>query len=538
MAAGRSPCFYIEELNKYQQKNCVEVKYCELAKTGPPHDYTFTFRVIIDDKEYPQAEGRSKKEAKNAAAKLALEIINKDRKSVSFSSQLTTNIPEKPPIENYIGRLNTISQKKKVCVTYEECKSKGDGPERFRYICKIGQKEYGIGVGSTKQEAKQLAAKLAYEKIESETVRADQSSDCFNAVCGDVERNSPAMNTSSSESPSENGFSTNASERSDDNSDTFNSFSMSPGDGSRNNSRKVKRTLAPTFVSPVRTEENIHSVDPRLVKDFTEVTPIGLGGFGRVFKAKHRIDKKTYVIKCVKYNNEKVEREVKVLATLNHPNIVHYHNCWDGLDYDPEESLNSSRSKTRCLFIQMEYCDKGTLEQWIDKRRGKEPDKHLALEFFQQITTGVHYIHSEQLIHRDLKPNNIFLVAMNQIKIGDFGLVTYLKNDEMRTSKKGTLRYMSPEQLSCAKDYGNEVDIYALGLILAELLHICPTCSETAKLFEDLKSGNLDVFDDKERDLLEKLLSVDPKKRPNTSEILKTLKVWNNITEERKRNTY
>lgn len=45
------------------------------------------------------------------------------------------------------------------------------------------------------------------------------------------------------------------------------------------------------------------------------------------------------------------------------------------------------------------------------------------------------------------QPGNIFLVTMNQIKIGDFGLVTYLKNDEMRTSKKGTRRYMSPEQV-------------------------------------------------------------------------------------------
>lgn len=532
MATGRSPCFYIEELNKYQQKNGVEVRYCELAKTGPPHNFRFTYQVIIDDKEYPKAEGRSKKEAKNAAAKLALEIINKDRKSVSFSSQLTTNIPEGPPIENYIGRLNTISQKKNLCVTYEECKSKGDGPEGFHYICKIGQEEYGSGVGSTKQEAKQLAAKLAYEKIESETMR-----DGFSAACGDVERNSPAVSTSSSESPSENGFSTNASERSDNNSGTLNSSSVSPGDGSRNNSRKVKRSLAPTFVSPVKTEGNIYSVNVRLVNDFTEVTPIGSGGFGQVFKAKHRIDKKTYVIKCVKYNSEKVEREVKALATLNHPNIVHYHNCWDGHDYDPEQSLNSSRSKTRCLFIQMEYCDKGTLDQWIEKRRGKKPDKRLALDFFQQITTGVHYIHSEQLIHRDLKPGNIFLVAMNQIKIGDFGLVTYLKNDETRTSKKGTLRYMSPEQLSSVKDYGNEVDIYALGLILAELLHICLTSLETQKFFDDLRNGRLDVFDDKEKDLLEKLLSVDPKKRPTASEILKTLKEWNNVTEKKKRNT-
>lgn len=51
----------------------------------------------------------------------------------------------------------------------------------------------------------------------------------------------------------------------------------------------------------------------------------------------------------------------------------------------------------------MEYCDKGTLKQWIDDRRGKEQDKRLALVFFKQITEGVHYIHSKQLIHRDLK---------------------------------------------------------------------------------------------------------------------------------------
>lgn len=96
---------------------------------------------------------------------------------------------------------------------------------------------------------------------------------------------------------------------------------------------------------------------------------------------------------------------------------------------------------------------------------------------------------------------------------------------------------MSPEQLSSVKDYGNEVDIYALGLILAELLHICLTSLETQKFFDDLRNGRLDVFDDKEKDLLEKLLSVDPKKRPTASEILKTLKEWNNVTEKKKRNT-
>ncbi|XP_006215625.1 interferon-induced, double-stranded RNA-activated protein kinase isoform X1 [Vicugna pacos] len=531
MASGRSPCFYIEELNRYQQRNNAVLRYCELSRTGPPHNSRFTYQVIIDEKKFPEAEGRSKKEAKNAAARLAFEIINKEHKTINPSS---TNRSEGPPIENYIGRVNTIAQKNNLSVNYEECESREDGPERFHYKCKIGQNEYGIGVGSTKQDAKQLAAKLAYDQIQSEgLMKADSpSSGSFHTLPGDTKSSSSATSTSPSESTSEDG-----SERNDD-SDRVNRSFLSPLNHFRNNSRKVQRFLAPTFDSPVKKEENQYSMDPRFVSDFTEVEPIGSGGFGQVFKAKHRIDKKTYVIKRVKYDSEKVEREVKALATLNHVNIVHYHSCWDGYDYDPEKSINTSRSKTRCLFIQMEYCDKGTLEQWIDSRRGKKPNKRLALEFFEKITAGVHYIHSNQLIHRDLKPSNIFLVDTNQIKIGDFGLVTSLKNDNMRTTEKGTKRYMSPEQDS-SEDYGNEVDIFPLGLILAELLYICPTFSETVKMFDKLRAGIfLDVFDNKEKDLLQKLLSKEPKKRPDTSEILKTLKEWNNVTEEKKRNTY
>ncbi|XP_058524057.1 interferon-induced, double-stranded RNA-activated protein kinase-like [Ochotona princeps] len=203
--------------------------------------------------------------------------------------------------------------------------------------------------------------------------------------------------------------------------------------------------------------------------------------------------------------------------------------------------VSSSRSncdvKTKCLLIQMEFCDKGTLEQWIENKRGAKPDKPLALELFRQITTGLDYIHSQELIHRDLKPSNILLVDENKIKIGDFGLVTKLKNDEKRTVNLGTCRYMSPEQID-SEDYGKEVDIYTLGLILAELLYICPTISETIKIFKKLKSGSFpDVFDAKEKMLLQKLLSVEPEKRPDTSEILQTLDRWNQESIQKQRKT-
>nr|ACM16036.1 eukaryotic translation initiation factor 2-alpha kinase 2 [Aotus trivirgatus] len=548
MAGDLSAGFFMEELNKYRQKQGVVLRYEELPNSGPPHDRRFTFQVIIDGREFPEAEGKSKKEAKNAAAKVAVEILNKENKAVSPLSLTPTDSAERSSIGNYIGLINRFAQKNRLTVNYEQCASGVNGPAGFHYKCKVGQKEYGIGTGSTKQEAKQMAAKLAYlqiHKSEETSVKADSiSSGAFTPVCDIQNNSSVTTSTLASESSPESSFSADTSEITCNNS--LNNCSSLSMNGLRSNQRKVKICLAPRF-DPPDMKGIKYTMDVRFAMDFEEIELIGSGAFGQVFKAKHRIDRKTYVIKRVKYNSNKVEREVKALAELDHVNIVHYKGCWDGFDYDPENSnydpesndydpensKNNSRSTTKCLFIQMEFCDKGTLEQWIDDRRGKELDKVLSLEFFEQITTGVDYIHSKNLIHRDLKPSNIFLVDIKQIKIGDFGLVTSLKNDEKRTRNTGTPRYMSPEQNS-SEEYGKEVDLYALGLIFAELLHVCNTALETSKFFGDLRNGiTSDMFDKREKTLLRKLLSEKPEDRPNTSEILSTLAMWKKNPEEK-----
>ncbi|XP_027972916.1 interferon-induced, double-stranded RNA-activated protein kinase isoform X2 [Eumetopias jubatus] len=539
MANERPPSFFIEELNTYCQKHSLVLRYYELSKEGPPHNLKFTFQVTINERKYSEAEGKSKKEAKNAAAKLAIEKLNRESKAVSSLSLTTTDSSEGLGVgsmENFIGRMNRLAQKEKLSVNYEPCESKEYGPERFYYRCKIGQKEYAVGGGATKQEAKQMAAKFAHEQIQSEKTlmkddsllqKDEESSDSWTTSPSDLGNNTSVRSISASKSPLENDFSPSAPEG-NCNSNSVNN-SSSPLSNVRSSEKKVKRSLAPNFNSPV-TKENKYTVDARFACDFTEITPIGSGGYGQVFKAKHKIDGKTYVIKRVKYDKEKkVEREVKALAALDHPNIVHYYGCWAGNDYHLEDSINPSRAKIKCLLIQMEFCDKGTLEAWIDDRRGKTPDKPLSLELYEQIAAGVEYIHGKQLIHRDLKPGNIFLVNTKHIKIGDFGLVTSLKDCANRTSNTGTFTYMSPEQIS-SPEYGKEVDIFALGLILAELLYICPTLSETIKIFKDLRTDKFsDMFDDREKNLLRKLLSHDPTKRPNASEILETLKEWKNV---------
>lgn len=527
MADDLSVGFYIGELNKYCQKNSVDVNYHEVSKTGPPHDLRFTIQVILDGREFPEAKGKSKKEARNAAAKLTLEILKEKREASSLSLS-TTDTSDDLSSENFIGRLDRIAQKERLSVNYEQrSELSPGGPGSFFCKCKIGQKEYPGAIGPTKQKAKHLAAKLAYEQILSEkssTKGDSESSDSPLAGSSDCEI-SFSM-TPNSESSPESGFSGYGSEG-NDNSDRVTNALLSSVSGLRKSLKNVKINLAPKFDSPV----NKHTVDERFIKDFEEIKQIDSGAYGNVFKAKHRIDGTTYAIKRVKYNNEKVQREVKVLATLSHPNIVRYYNCWDGDDYN-------TRSLTKCLFIQMEFCDKGTLEDWIETRRGESPNKDLSLELFKQIVTGVDYIHSKALIHRDLKPSNIFLVDTKQIKIGDFGLVTFQKHAEQRTEDQGTPLYMSPEQIASV-EYGNEVDIFALGLILSELLYIPLSRQETLKIFQDLRKGDVaDIFEDKEKILLKKLVATDPKMRPKTSEILKTLEEWNNVPEKNMRNTY
>lgn len=527
MANGFTPGFFIEELNKYRQKNGVSLTYNELPVSGPPHERTFTFKVVIDGRYFPEAEGKTKQEARNAAARLAVEALQKENKAVS-NLLSTTDTSEGSPIGNYIGLVNRIVQKENLPVNYELIASNSHG---FVCKCKIGQETYGTGSGSTKQMAKQLAAKEAYFLLGKNSMKADETAPgIFNTSSSSFRESSPKR-VFTSGSTTESDCSEDASR-----SGSAGYASASSAMNGLKSNKKKRSNLAPTFglSDPQR---NQHTMEQGFLRNFEEIEQIGSGGYGQVFKAKHKIDGKTYAIKCVKYNTEKAEREVKALAALEHPNIVRYHGCWDGEDYNPAISIFKSRPKTKCLFIKMEFCDKGTLEDWMEKKKCDESYKALALELFEQITTGVHYIHSKGLIHRDLKPGNIFLVDENHIKIGDFGLATALETEEKRTRSTGTLLYMSPEQKS--SQYGKEVDIFTLGLILAELLHPCTTYSETSKYFEAIKNGSFsdDIFNSKEKDLVQRLISKEPKERPKTSEILRILTEWKTVREERKRHT-
>lgn len=173
----------------------------------------------------------------------------------------------------------------------------------------------------------------------------------------------------------------------------------------------------------------------------------------------------------------------------------------------------SGASNKMYLYIQMQLCMKNSLKDWLRNndlqlRNGK------TLEIWNQIIEAVHYVHLKGLIHRDLKPGNIFFALDGQIKIGDFGLVTDMAeiptdlltssssnsnssgnvvdfnftsiSQKKHTQRVGTSLYMSPEQ-SKGLPYNYKVDIFSLGLILFELLNYFSTETERFKVLENLR---------------------------------------------------
>ncbi|XP_072425462.1 eIF-2-alpha kinase GCN2-like isoform X2 [Chiloscyllium punctatum] len=203
------------------------------------------------------------------------------------------------------------------------------------------------------------------------------------------------------------------------------------------------------------------------------------------------------------------------------------------------------------LYIQMEYCEKSTLRDTID--RGLYRDINRLWRLFREILDGLAYIHEQGMIHRDLKPVNIFLDSNDHVKIGDFGLATdhlanpagdrqetegsgsihFIKPDPAGnlTGMVGTALYVSPEvQGNTKASYNQKVDLFSLGIIFFEMsYHPMDTTSERISVLSKLRMPTIEFPEDfeeercsKQRLIIGWLLNHDPAKRPTAVELLKS----------------
>nr|XP_060475665.1 eIF-2-alpha kinase GCN2 [Panthera onca] len=221
----------------------------------------------------------------------------------------------------------------------------------------------------------------------------------------------------------------------------------------------------------------------------------------------------------------------------------------NGKDSYHESEPSATTEAVHYLYIQMEYCEKSTLRDTIDQ--GLYQDTIRLWRLFREILDGLAYIHEKGMIHRDLKPVNIFLDSDDHVKIGDFGLATdhlaftadgkqddtadhLIKPDPSGhlTGMVGTALYVSPEvQGSTRPTYNQKVDLFSLGIIFFEMsYHPMVTASERIFVLNQLRDPTSpkfpEDFDDgehtKQKSVISWLLNHDPAKRPTATELLKS----------------
>ncbi|XP_037097500.1 eIF-2-alpha kinase GCN2 [Syngnathus acus] len=224
-----------------------------------------------------------------------------------------------------------------------------------------------------------------------------------------------------------------------------------------------------------------------------------------------------------------------------------------GLARETTESTDSDRPfvTVHYLYIQMEYCEKSTLRDTIDQ--GLHQDQNRLWRLFREILDGLSYIHEQGMIHRDLKPVNIFLDFEDHVKIGDFGLATdhpatvaagkfeveesgsaalqKLDPTGNLTGMVGTALYVSPEvQGNTKATYNQKVDLFSLGIILFEMSYRpMITGAERISVLSQLRVEAIHFPDDyskyeqgTQRKVIEWLLKHDPALRPTAQELLKS----------------
>ena len=248
---------------------------------------------------------------------------------------------------------------------------------------------------------------------------------------------------------------------------------------------------------------------------------LGEGSFGKAYLAKCEKEDKKYVIKQVLMDDmtdqEKREtfNEAVILKKLDHPNIIKFKEVF--IQRKPKEALN----------IVTEFADGGDLSQKLGEQKKKPFPESQILDYITQICLALQHLHKKKIIHRDLKCGNVFLMKSGIVKLGDFGISKGLKiTGEKAKTLVGTPYYLAPEIIN-NQPYDSKIDIWALGVLLYELMTFKMPFNATSlpllsiKINKGVYSPPSSSYSSEIKDLLKKCLTLDPEKRPSIDDILK-----------------
>ena len=219
-------------------------------------------------------------------------------------------------------------------------------------------------------------------------------------------------------------------------------------------------------------------------------------------------------------NKKQIYNEASIMKKLFHPNVISFKDVFKD-------------TKLEYFYIVMEYANDGDLSKKIKAQKQKAygekyfPEEKI-LQYFYQICRGLQYIHSKNIIHRDIKSQNIFLMKNGKIKIGDFGIAKALTNSKNNASTViGTPYYFSPEIIN-GELYNYKTDIWSLGVVLYEMccLKLPFESNNIAQLSIKIMKGKYDPIPNKYSrnmaNLIKDMLNLDQKLRPSITEVMQS----------------
>ena len=299
------------------------------------------------------------------------------------------------------------------------------------------------------------------------------------------------------------------------------------------------KTVSILHVPSIDPNQNINNAKDLIIKEglliqeskedphslYEEVSLLGEGAFGKVFKVKHKISKVHRAMKLIqkdkidmhKDDEKDLINEINVLKSLDHPNIMKVY-----------EYFNTQNS----FYIVSELCTGGELYDKITANKCLTED--VAAYIFKQLLSAVDFCHQNRIIHRDLKPENILIESEEEakkefftIKVIDFGTSDKFAKGKMIKQQIGTPLYIAPEVLN--NNYNEKCDLWSCGVILYIMLCGVPpfTGENDDEIYCAVKQGRVS-FDEAEwdsvssdaKDLILKLLTKDISKRYSARQAL------------------